>query len=73
MKAMRSSYQQARRYYIEKEKDLTCPLLRFRQDLVAQLTKWRSNGDRLIVCMDTNSDIYRNELGGRLQTWTDST
>ena len=62
-KATRSSYQQAQRYYIGKEHDLTCPLLRFRHDLVAQLAKWRSNGDRLIVCMDANSDIYRKELG----------
>ena len=65
-KAARSSYQQARRYYIEKEKDFTCPLTRFRDDLIAQLKEWRAAGDRLIVCMDANSDIYRKELGKAL-------
>ena len=65
-KAMRSSYQQARHYYIKKEKDLTCPRLRFQRDLVAQLKKWRADGDRLIVCMDANADIYQKELGKAL-------
>ena len=36
-KALRSSYQQARRYYIKKEKDLTCPRVRFQRDFVSQL------------------------------------
>ena len=45
---------------------MTCPLIRFREDLVAQLRKWRAEGDRLIVCMDANSDIYRKELGKAL-------
>lgn len=44
-KAMRSSYQQVRRYYIKKKKDLTCPRLRFQRDLVAQLKKWRADDD----------------------------
>jgi len=65
-KATRSSYQQARRYYIKKEKDLTCPRLRFQRDLVAQLKKWRAEGDRLIVCLDANADIYQKELGKAL-------
>lgn len=64
--ATRSSYQQARRYYIKKEKDLTCPRIRFRRDLVSQLKKWRADGDRLIVCMDANADIYQRELGQEL-------
>ena len=68
-KATRSSYQQARRFYIQKEKDLTCPRVRFRQDLIQQLQKWRNDGDRLIVCLDANADIYHKELG---QALTDS-
>ena len=65
----RTSYQQARRYYITKEKDLTCPRKRFRDDLCNQLKQWREEGDRLIVCLDANEDIYRKELG---KTLTDS-
>ena len=64
--ATRSSYQQARRFYIQHEQDLTCPRTRFRQDLIAQLQQWRNDGDRLIVCLDANSDIYRKELGQSL-------
>lgn len=56
--ATRSSYQQHRRYFVRKLKDRTCPRKRFRQDLVAQLEQWRSEGDRLIVCMDANDNIY---------------
>ena len=65
-KQSKTSYQQARRYYITKEKDLTCPRKRFRNDLINQLTEWREDGDRLIVCLDANEDIYRKELGLRM-------
>ena len=65
-KATRSSFQQARRYYVQKEKDLTCPRVRFQEDLVKQLKKWRADGDRLVVCLDANSDIYKKELGKSL-------
>eukprot|EP00956_Cyclotella_meneghiniana_P004926 scaffold6070_cov41-Cyclotella_meneghiniana.AAC.5 len=62
-----SSYQQARRYYITKEKDLTCPRKRFRDDLINQLVQWREEGDRLIVCLDAiNEDIYSKEIGRQL-------
>ena len=40
-KAKRSTYQQHRRYLIEKEKDLTCPRKQFHDDLVQQLKQWR--------------------------------
>ena len=65
-KARRSTYQQHRRYYITKEKDKTCPRRRFHDDLVRQLTQWREQGDRLIVCMDANEDIYKKRLGKSL-------
>ena len=58
-KATKSSYQQHRRYFIRKEKDRTCPRTRFRQDPTKQLMQWRKEGDRLIVCLDTNGDIYK--------------
>ena len=65
-KAIRSSYQQNRRYLLKKEKDTTCPRPRFKEDLLLQLTKWRQDGERLIVCMDVNKDIYRNSIGKAL-------
>ena len=62
-KATRYSYQQQRRYFTMKEKDRTCSRTGFKNDLLAQLRKWREQGDRLIVCMDVNEDIYRNSIG----------
>ena len=38
----------------------------FWEALVAQLSKWRSEGDKLIVCLDTNEHIYRKALGRSL-------
>ena len=49
-----------------KEKDRTCPRTRFKKDLLAQLRKWREQGDRLIVCIDLNKDIYRKSIGKAL-------
>jgi hypothetical protein len=33
---------------------------------VAQLKKWREEGDRLVVCLDANEDIYKKLLGKSL-------
>ena len=38
-------------------------MTRFRQDLVQQLDHWRKGGDRLVVCLDANGDIYKKKLG----------
>jgi uncharacterized protein (UPF0332 family) len=56
-------YQQHRRYFITKERSNTCPLIRFREDLVNQLTQWRDEGDRLIVFMDANQHVYNGPIG----------
>ena len=61
-----TTYQQHRRFFITKKKDLTCPRTKFKEDLVAQLTKWREEGDRIIVCLDANEDIYKKSLGRTL-------
>ena len=49
-----------------KEKDRTCPRTRFKNDLLEQSRKWREQGDRLIVCMDVNEEIYHKSIGKSL-------
>ena len=61
-----TSYQQHRRYFINKRKDLTCPRTKFREDLIEQLSKWRQEGDKLIVCLDANENIYSKAIGKAL-------
>ena len=61
-----TTYQQHRRFWVTQRKDLTCPRKRFHDDLVAQLKKWREEGDRLVVCLDANEDIYKKSLGKSL-------
>jgi hypothetical protein len=61
-----TSYQQHRRYFITKKGNLTCPRIKFRADLVAQLTKWCEEGDHLIVCLDANEHIYKKSIGKAL-------
>ena len=62
-KELGTAYQQQRRALITKFKDTTCPRTGFRQDLEKQLRKWRDAGDRIIVAMDANEDIYKKKLG----------
>ena len=33
---------------------------------MAQLVEWRQQGDRLIVCLDANEDIYKKSIGKAL-------
>ncbi len=61
-----TTYQQHRRFLITQKKDLTCPQTKFKADLVSQLQQWREEGDRLIVCLDPNEDIYKKSLGKSL-------
>ena len=65
-RAKRLTYQQHKRYFVTKESDRTCPRTRFREDLVRQLTQWREAGDRIIVCMDANENIYKKSIGKTL-------
>ena len=62
-KARRSTYQQHCRYFVEKESDETCPRRRFHDDLMNQLRKWQEAGERLVVCMDANENVYRKGSG----------
>jgi hypothetical protein len=60
-----TTYAQHRRYFLHRG-CLECPRVKFRQDLVAQLIQWREQGDRLVVCLDANEDIYKKSLGKTL-------
>ena len=65
-KVIRSIYQQQMRYFITTEKDRTCPRTRFKNNLLDLLRTWRDQGNRIIVCMDVNEDIYRKSIGRAL-------
>jgi hypothetical protein len=61
-----TSYQKHRRFFVTWKNDLTCPRAKFWDDLVVQLQRWREDGDRLVVCLDANEDIYKKSLGKSL-------
>jgi hypothetical protein len=61
-----TSYQQQLQFFVTRKKDLTCPRTKFWEDLITQLRQWRDDGDRLIVCLDSNKDIYKKSLGKAL-------
>ncbi len=54
-----TTYQQHRRYFATSQ-------TKFKEDLVSQLQQWSKEGDRLIVCLDANKDIYKKSLGKSL-------
>ncbi len=59
-------YQQHRWHLINKLNVLTCPRQRFCKDLLQQMKQWRAAGERLVLCLDANENIYRAELGRKL-------
>jgi hypothetical protein len=61
-----TSYQQQRRYFITKKKDLTCPLILFCKHLVRQIKQWRVSGDRIILFMDHNEHVINGPIGKEL-------
>ena len=62
-----TSYAQQQRYLITQRQDYTsCPRDKFREQLVTQLKQCKEQGDRLIVCLDANEDIYRKAIGREL-------
>ena len=61
-----TTYQQHRRFYINKQKDLTCIIKRFVNDLIKKLETWREEGARIVLCADSNENIYDKSLGKRL-------
>ncbi|KAL7498396.1 hypothetical protein ACHAWT_006230 [Skeletonema menzelii] len=61
-----TSYQQQRRYFIAKGRPDTKPRDKFFEDLIALLRSWREEGDRIIVCLDANENIYTKRIGQAL-------
>jgi hypothetical protein len=61
-----TTYQQQRRYYITKKKDLTCPQKIFRRDLIKQIKSWLEAGDRIILFMDHSGHVTNGPLGKEL-------
>ncbi len=59
-------YQQHRRFLITRQQFTVCPQVKFREDLLAQLTTWQEQGDQISVCLDANEDIYKKSLGKAL-------
>ena len=48
---------------MHKKDAVTCPRVKFREDLIRLLKIWREAGDRIIVCLDTNENIYSKTIG----------
>jgi hypothetical protein len=61
-----TSYQQQKRFFVTVQKDLTCPRKKFHDNLIAQLKRWRDDRDHLVICLDTNENIYRKSIGRSL-------
>ncbi len=62
-----TSYTQQQRHKIWHSQDyITCPWVKFREDLGKLLKEWRTAGDRLVVCLDVNENIYMQALGKML-------
>ena len=61
-----TSYQQQKRFFIASGQPDTNPRDKFYGDLIALLKQWREEGDRIIVCLDANENIYTKRIGHAL-------
>jgi hypothetical protein len=61
-----TTYQQQRRYFITKKKDLTCPFILLSKYLVKQIKRWQAAGDGIILFMDHNKQVINRALGRAL-------
>jgi hypothetical protein len=58
------SYAQQWRHQIWHSQDhITCPRIKFREDLGRLLREWRAAGDRLVICLNAKKNIYTQALG----------
>ncbi len=51
---------------MHKKDHWTCPRTKFCEDLIQLLKTWCAAGDCIIVCLDTNEDIYKKAIGKAL-------
>jgi len=65
-KGPRTNFQQQRRYFIDKGTPDVNPRDKFYEDLISLLQGWRENGDRIILCLDANENIYTKRIGKAL-------
>ncbi len=61
-----TTYQQQRRYYITKKKDLTCPRKIFWRNLIKRIKSWWEAGARIILFMDHKEHVTNRPLGKEL-------
>jgi hypothetical protein len=61
-----TTYQQQRRNFITKKKDLTSPLVLFQKHLVKQIKEWRKAGEIIFLFMDHNKHVINGPLGKEL-------
>ncbi len=40
--------------------------MKFQENLIAQLTRWREEENKLVVCLDGNKNIYQKSPGKAL-------
>ena len=67
-----TTYQQHRRFFINNMNiSKPKPRRKFQEDLLKLLKKWRAEGNRIIVCLDANQDIYLRKGIGAALTSTD--
>ena len=43
-------------------RDSRCPKVIFQEDLLAQLTLWRNEGDKIVLMLDANEDLSHGKL-----------
>ena len=61
-----TSYQQQKRFFIASGQPDTKPRDKFYEDFITLLKQWREEGDRIIVCLDANENIYTKRIGQAL-------
>jgi hypothetical protein len=45
-----------------KQDHRTCSQAKFQEDLLHLLCTWQAAGDRIVVCLNANKDIYKKEI-----------
>jgi hypothetical protein len=65
-----TSYQIQRAYWTIAKNDITCPRKKFLDDLLSILIKWRTEGRRLVICLDAKKHVYTGCLGRSLVSHT---